>query len=95
MLQCEVFPCQFAACFWGPYHWMVSKGLLSIHHRLQIHCIVNVNICIKGPDNKTIASPGRYKYLHNYDKKFMLNFWKRKKGKKINTILQQSIIFIE
>ena len=74
--------------FGAPYHGMVSKGLLSIHHRLQIHCIVNVNICIKGPDIKTIASPGRYKYFHNYDKKFMLNFWKRKKGKKINTILQ-------
>ena len=39
----------------APYHGMVSEGLLSIHHRLQIHCIVNVNICIKGPDDYTIV----------------------------------------
>ena len=38
-----------------PYHGMFSERLLSIHHRLQIHCIVNVNICIKGPDDKTVV----------------------------------------
>ena len=31
------------------YHGMVSERLLSVHHRLQIDCIVNVKVCIKGP----------------------------------------------
>ena len=34
---------------------MASEGVLSLHHRLQIHCIVNVNTCRKGHDNKTIV----------------------------------------
>ena len=55
MLLCEMFSCQFGACFWGILSWMVSEGLLSIHHRLQIHYIVNVNICMKGPDGKAIV----------------------------------------
>ena len=38
--------------FGAPYHEMVCEGLLSIHHWLQIHCIVNVSICIKGLDDK-------------------------------------------
>ena len=32
--------------FGTPYYGMLSVGLLSIYHRLQIHCIVNVNIRI-------------------------------------------------
>ena len=45
-----------SVCVFGtPYHGMVSERMLSIHHRLQIYCIINVNICIKGPDDKTIV----------------------------------------
>ena len=39
--------------FGASYYGMASEGLLSLHHRLQIHCIVNVNTCRKGPDDKT------------------------------------------
>ena len=61
---------------------MVSEGLLSIHHGLQIHCIINVNICIKGPDDKTVFA-GHYKYLSNYyKKKICKNFVKERKEKK-------------
>ena len=46
-----------SVCVFGtPYHGMISEGLLSIYHRLQIYCIVNVNICLKGTDDKTIVS---------------------------------------
>ena len=84
MLSCEVFPCQPAAYFWEPYHGMISEGLLSIHHRLQIHCIGNVNICIKGPNDRTIVFC-RSLQIHKYDKKYISNFCKRTKGKIIIT----------
>ena len=51
----EVFPCRFAALFWALYYGMASEGLPLLHHILQIHCIVNVTTCRKGPDNKTIV----------------------------------------
>ena len=69
--------------FGTPYHGMVSEGLLSIHHGLQIHCIINVNICIKGPDDQTVFA-GPRKYLNNYykKKKICKNFAKERKEKK-------------
>ena len=45
----------FLRTFGTPYHGMVSEGVFLIHHGLQIDCIVNVNVCIKGPDDKTIV----------------------------------------
>ena len=39
--------------FWTPYHGMVTEGLILVHH--TIHCIVNVSVCIKGADDKTIV----------------------------------------
>ena len=48
-------PVNLLRVFGAPYYGMASEGLLSLHHRLQIHCIVNVNTCRKGPDDKTIV----------------------------------------
>ena len=64
--------------FWTLYHGMVSERLLSIHHRLQIHCIVNVNICKKGPDNKIIVFCRPYKYLNNCGKKNYIKLWQNR-----------------
>ena len=64
--------------FGGPPHQgVVSEKLLSVHHRLQLHCIVNVNFSIKGPDKKKIVFSHPYTYLRNNDEKFMLCFWKK------------------
>ena len=52
---------------------MVSEELLSIHDRLQIHCIVHIDICIKGPDDKTIV------FCRSLQ--VMLNFCRRKEEK--------------
>ena len=52
-LRCS--PISLLRILGAPYHGMVSKELLLIHYRLQIHCILNVNICLKGPDDKTIV----------------------------------------
>ena len=60
---------------------MVSEGLLSIHRRLQIHCIVNVNICIKGPDDRHSSSASPCKYLHNYCKKNYVKSLQKKERK--------------
>ena len=51
------FPASLLLVFRALYHGMVSEGLLSIHHGLQIqqiHCMVNAYICIKSPDDKAI-----------------------------------------
>ena len=53
---------------------MVSEELLSIHDRLQIHCIVHIDICIKRPDDKTI--------IFCRSLQVMLNFCRRKEEKK-------------
>ena len=45
-------PVDLLLVFGAAYYGMVSEGLLSLHHRLQIHCIVNVNTFRKGPDDK-------------------------------------------
>ena len=37
---------------------------------------------MKGLTIRQSSSTGPCKYVHNYDKKIMLNFCKRKKGKK-------------
>ena len=65
----KISPVNLLRVFGTPYHGMVCEGLFSIYHRLQIHCIVNVNICIKGPDDKTKSSACLCKYLGNQDKK--------------------------
>ena len=49
------YPVDLLRVFEAPYYGIVSEGLLSLHHRLQIHCIVNVNTCRKRPDYKTIV----------------------------------------
>ena len=74
----EVFPCQWD--FGTAYHGTVSEALLSIHHKLQIHCIVNVSICIKVTDDKIIVFCSSLQILtYNYLIKY---FCKIKKGKK-------------
>ena len=55
MLLREVFPVDLLRVFEAPYYEMPSEGLLSLHPRLQIHCIVDVNTCRKRPDYKTIV----------------------------------------
>lgn len=47
-------PVSWLCVFEARYHGMVSEGLFSIYPRLQMHCIVNVYICLKDPDDKTI-----------------------------------------
>ena len=47
-------PVDLRRVFGAPYYGIASEGLLLLHHRLQIHYIVNVNTCRKGPDDKTI-----------------------------------------
>ena len=37
--------------FGASYYGMAPEGLLSLHHRLEIHYIGNVNTCRKGPDD--------------------------------------------
>ena len=54
-LLCQCSPVSLLRVFRAPYHGMISEGRLSIHYRLQLYCIVNVNICIKGPDDKTMV----------------------------------------
>ena len=68
-----------------PYCGMDSEGLLLLHHRLQVHCIVNVNTCRKWPDDETIVfcrslANTYITRIKNYVKKFC----KRKNGKKTN-----------
>ena len=48
-------PVDLLHVFGAPYYGMASEGLLSLHHRLQTHCIVYVNTCRKGLDDKTIV----------------------------------------
>ena len=72
--------------FGTPYHEMVSERLLLIHHELQIHCIINVNTCIKELDDKTIVFCGSLQILkYYYKKKTIQNVCKRKKRKNIQS----------
>ena len=72
MLLCDVFLCQFAACFWGTLSWyeLWETAIYSSYITNTLH------ICIKGPDDKTIVFCWSLQ-IHNYDKKYMLNFCKR------------------
>ena len=68
--------------FGTPYHEMASERLLSIHHELQTHCIINVNTCIKRLDDKTIVFCGSLQILkYYYKKKLYKMFAKERKGK--------------
>ena len=67
-------PVDLLRVFGAPYYGMASEGLLSLHHRLQIHCIANVNTCRKGLDVKTIVFCRSLQIL--------TYFCKRKKEKK-------------
>ena len=48
-------PVSLLRVFGPSYHGIVSEGLLSIHHRLQMPCILNVNICLKRFDDNIIV----------------------------------------
>ena len=61
---------------------MPSEGLLSIHHRLQIHCVVNVNICRKESDDKTILLQVHANTYITRIKKLCKFFAKERKKKK-------------
>ena len=65
----ECFGSYVTACFWDTLSWDGPSG-----DGLQIHCIVNVNIYVKGPYDKISAGP--CKYLHNYHKKICKIFGK-------------------
>ena len=87
----ECSPVDLLHVFGAPYYGMVSEGLFSLHHRLQIHCIVNANTCRKRPDDKTIVFCRSLQILTQLEQKSMQNFCKREKGKKISCIQMQTI----
>ena len=82
MLPLRCSPVSLLRVFWAPYHGMVSEELLSIPHRLQIHCIVNVNICLKGPDDKTIVFCRSLQILTKLWSKIDVKFLQKKERKR-------------
>ena len=82
MLPLRCSPVSLLLVFWAPYPWMVSEELLSNPHRLQMHCIVNVNICIKGPDDKTIVFCRSLQILTKLWSKIDVKFLQKKERKK-------------
>ena len=81
MLLCEVFSCQFATYFWGTLSWdglwRTAFDSSQITNTLYCKCKYFHK---RGPDDQTIVFY-RSLQIQNYDKKFMLNFCKRKKRK--------------
>ena len=74
--------------FWGHLiYGIASEGLLSLHHRLLVHCIVTVNTYRKGPDDKTVvfcrSFANTYTATYITRIKNYVKFLQKKEGKKM------------
>ena len=76
-------PVDLVRVFGAPYYGMAPEGLLSLHHRLQMYYIVNVNTCRKRPDDIRLLQVLANTYISrikNYVKKFCKRKLKKKKS---------------